>query len=245
MSTAVRFRFVVMVIMIVLLGVIGGLVWLTQQIETAYVYKEEMKPYTFIGSSEQLERVTVPRYRDFEAVTDVRLIVGMYVGGKPVVGGVLVHPADLVVAPPSGQRRFAEGLLPPNTVAYPVEIPEGAAGVYEVSDLIDIFAVERPDLDEGVVLEDGINPDDVATLLFQKVRTLGVVEGRFLVALTHQQVVAYEGWKSRPNVSFIAAITQQINPDLPALEEYPLHLDYDGNPVARGIWGVPTVTPEP
>ncbi len=243
MSTAIRFRFIIMVVTIVLIGVIGGLVWLTQQVEAAYVYKEDLKPFTFITTSEQLERVTVPRYRDFTAITDPSAIVGLYVGPKPVAAGSLVHPADLVITPPLGQRQFSEGFLPPNTVAYPIDLPSEVQGVYQISDAIDIFVVERPE--EGLETANGINPADQAILLFQKVKTLGVVNGKFLVALTHQQVAAYEGWKSRKNITFIAAITQAINPDLPPLESYPLHLDYDGNPIAREIWAVPTPTPEP
>ena len=141
MSTTIRFRFIVMVITIVLIGVIGGLVWLTQQVEVAYTYQENLKPFTFIHSSEQLERVTVPRIRDFTAITDVTTIVGMYVGPKPVAADSLVHPADLVTAPPSGQRQFSEGLLPPNTVAYPIDLPNEVQGVYQISDYIDILSL--------------------------------------------------------------------------------------------------------
>lgn len=51
-----------------------------------------------------------------------------------------------------------------------------------------------------------------------------------MVALTYDQIAAYEGWRRIPGVQFTAAINQAANSDFPPLFEVPLYPNYEQNP---------------
>lgn len=216
-------RALVAVLGLIFLGVFAWMYVQANRTEVAYVYSREMGPYEFISSADGfLLPVTIPANRDFEAITDPRQIVGKYVGPRGAVSNSLVQSGQLVESLPSGQRHFQMALLPIDTYGYPVAIPDNIAGVFRSEDFIDIIAL----LDE-----DGVpSPDDKGVVLFQKVRTLGITEGKFMVALTYDQIAAYEGWQRIPGVQFTAAINQEANSDFPPLFEVPLFPNYEQNP---------------
>ncbi len=216
-------RALVAVLGVIFLGVFAWMYIQANQTEVAFVFTRDIGPYEFISSAEGfIKPVTIPKNRDFAAVTDPRQIVGKYVGPQPVLNETLVQPGALIDELPSGQRDFPLALLPIDTYGYPVDIPENITGVFRPEDYIDVLAL----LDE----DQQPSPDDRGIVLFQKVRTLGVVENKFMVALTYEQIAAYEGWKRIPGVTFTAAINQEANSDFPPLYEVPLFPNYSANP---------------
>ena len=229
-------RSLVAILGVIFLAVFGWMYLQANQTEIAYVFARDIPAFEFIGSAEgNLRAVTVPANREFEVITDPREIVGQYIGPVGVTADGLVQPNQLVSELPSGQRSFPEALLPIGKRAYVVEIPEALTGVFETSDYIDLVAI---------VNEDGLpTPDDRAVLLFQKIRTLGIIEDKFTVAFSIDQIAAYEGWKSIPGVTFSAAISQEANGDFPPLYQLPLYIE-EGDNIAE-IYGAPTPTPVP
>ncbi|MFK7800750.1 MAG: hypothetical protein AB8G95_03875 [Anaerolineae bacterium] len=229
-------RSLVAILGVIFLAVFGWMYLQANQTEVAYVFARDIPPYEFIGSAENnLRAVTVPANRDFSVITDAREIVGKYVGPVGVSADSLIQANQLVTELPSGQRSFPEALLPIGKRGYVVEIPSSLAGIFNSTDYIDLIAI---------VNEDEVpTPDDRAVLLFQKVRTLGIIENKFTVAFSVEQIAAYEGWKSIPGVTFTAAISQEANGDFPPLFQLPLYIE-DG-PNLADIYGAPTPTPEP
>lgn len=229
-------RSLVAILGVIFLAVFGWMYLQANQTEVAYVFARDIPAFEFIGSAEEyLAPVTVPANRDFEVITDPREIVGKYIGPIGVRADSLVQANQLVAELPSGQRRFPEALLPVGKRAYVVEIPKSLAGIFNESDYIDLMAV---------VNEDGLpTPDDRAVLLFQKVRTLGVINDKFTVAFSIEQIAAYEGWKMVPGVTFTAAISQDANGDFPPLFQLPLYIE-EGEGL-EAIYGAPTPTPIP
>jgi hypothetical protein len=231
------------VLFLVFIAVMAYFYWLNGQTEYAYVYKTDIPAFTFISSeTEQLERITVPKNRDFEVVSDPRTIVGMYVGEHPVFAGHFVRAEHLIPELPTGQRRFDQGLLPVGTTAYQIILDEDLGRlreVYKTSDWVNLMAIVAEN-------EEQPSPSDMGVLVFQKARALELTESGLWVALTPEQIAAYEGWKRQPFVrAFQLAVTQPANPDLPALSQYPLNPDYGNETVRETLFGVPTPTPEP
>lgn len=227
-------RSLVAVLGIIFLAVFGWMYVQANQTEVAYVYDRDIGSFEFVGSAEGFIRaVTIPTNRDFEAVTDPTLIVGKYIGQNAVQSGSLVQANHLVDDLPQGRRAFPKGLLPVGTTAYVLDIPVNIQGIYEEADFIDVIAI----VDENEIP----SPDDRAYLIFQKVKTLGVIEDKFVVALTFEQIAAYEGWKNINNIEFVAAINQESNGNYPPLHEAKLFVDPDRIPV---IYDVPTPTPQ-
>ncbi len=223
MKIAPGTRALVAVLGVIFLGVFAWMYIQANQTEVAFVYARDIGPYEFISSAEgYIKPVTIPANRDFEAITDPRLIVGKYVAGREVAAETLVQSAHLLDELPSGQRNFPLALLPVDTYGYPVEIPTNIQGVFRPEDYIDIIAL----LDE----DERPSAEDRGVVLFQKVRTLGIVEEKFMVALTYEQIAAYEGWKRIPGVQFTAAINQAANSDFPPLYEVPMFPNYSANP---------------
>lgn len=227
-------RSLVAVLGIIFLAVFGWMYVQANQTERAFVYARDIPPFEFIEKADgNIRAITIPSNRDFEAITDAEQIVGKYVGANGVEADALVQNNQLITDLPSGRRSFPRGLLPLGTKAYVLDIPENIAGVFAEGDFIDLIAV---------VDEDNIpSPDDSAYLIFQKVQTLGIVEEKFLVALTFEQIAAYEGWKNIPNIEFRAAINQDANGDFPPLFQAPLFVD-DEN--LGNVYSRPTPTPE-
>ena len=227
-------RSLVAVLGIIFLAVFGWMYVQANQTEVAYVYERDIPPFEFIGSAQgNIRQITIPTNRDFEAITDPEQIIGKYISSVGVEANSLVQSNHLIEDLPSGRRTFPRGLLPLGTKAYVLDIPENIAGVFAEGDLIDLIAI---------VDEDAIpSPDDRAYLIFQKVQTLGIVEEKFLVALTFEQIAAYEGWKNIPNVEFQAAINQDANGDFPPLFQAPLFVD-DAN--LGDVYSPATPTPE-
>ena len=216
-------RALVAVLGVIFLGVFAWMYIQANQTEVAYVFIRDLGPYEFISSAEEfIKPVTIPANRDFDAITDPRQIVGKYIGPQRVAADTLVQAGYLVAELPSGQRDFPLALLPVDTYGYPVDIPTNIQGVFRSEDFIDIIAL----LDEDA----RPSPDDRGLVLFQKVRTLGIVDNKFMVALTYEQIAAYEGWKRIPGVQFTAAINQAANSDSPPLYEVPLFPNYSANP---------------
>lgn len=232
-------RSLIAILGLIFLGVFGWMYYQANQTEVAYVFAKDIPPYTFIdNASDFLAPVTIPENRDFTAVTDVREIVGKYTGPQPVYANTLIQVEYLVDELPSGQRDFPHGLLPVGTIAYPVEIPENIQGVFRPNDLIDVIALVDEDSIPG--------PEDTAVVLLQKVRSLGVVEDKFMVALNYDQIAAYEGWRDLLGVTFTAAINQDANADFPPLYQAQMHPNYnDPANGARQLFAVPTPTPQP
>lgn len=228
-------RSLVAILGVIFLAVFGWMYLQANQTEVAYVFERDIPAFEFIGSAEgNLRAVIVPAKREFDVITDPREIVGKYVGPISVKANTLVQPNQLISELPSGQRRFPEALLPIGKRAYVVEIPKSLSGIFQTSDYIDLIAI---------VNEDEVpSPDDRAVLLFQKVRTLGVIEEKFLVAFSIEQIAAYEGWRSIPGVTFVAAISQDANGDFPPLFQLPLYIEDDADGT---IYGPPTPTPIP
>lgn len=216
-------RALVAVLGVIFLGVFAWMYIQANQTEVAYVFERDMGPYEFISSAEGFIRpITIPANRDFAAITDPREIVGKYIGPQRTAADTLIQPSQLIDELPSGQRDFPLALLPIDTYGYPVDIPNNIGGVFRPDDYIDVIAL----IDE----DNQPSPDDRGIILFQKVRTLGLVDSKFMVALTYDQIAAYEGWKRIPNVTFTAAINQEANSDFPPLHEVPLFPDYSDNP---------------
>lgn len=229
-------RSLVAILGVIFLAVFGWMYLQANQTEVAYVFARDIPAYEFIGSAEgNLRAVTVPANRDFAVITDAREIVGKYIGPVGVSADSLIQSSQLVAELPSGQRSFPEALRPIGKRAYVVDIPANLAGIFNSSDYIDLIAI---------VNEDEVpTPDDRAVLLFQKVRTLGIIDKKFTVAFSIEQIAAYEGWKSIPGVAFTAAISQEANGDFPPLYQLPLYIDE--GPDLEAIYGAPTPTPEP
>lgn len=227
-------RSLVAILGVIFLAVFGWMYLQANQTERAYVFERDIPAYEFIGQAEgNLRPVTVPANRDFTVITDPREIVGKYVGPVGVSANSLVQPNQLVENLPSGQRSFPEALLPIGKRAYVIELPTDLTGIFTASDYIDLLAI---------VNEDGLpSADDRAVLLFQKIRTLGIIEEKFTVAFSVEQIAAYEGWRSIPGVTFTAAISQEANGDFPPLYQLPLYIE-DGPNIAD-IYGPPTPTP--
>ncbi len=229
-------RALVAILGVIFLAVFAWMYIQANQTEVAYTYAQNMAPYTFIDNAqEDLIAITIPKNRDFEAVTNVQNIVGKYVGAQEVYAGTLVQAPNLIAELPSGQRIFPRDLLPIDTYAYPINIPTNISGVFQDDDLIDLLAF---------IDEDGEpSPDDKAVLVFQKVKTLGLVGGQFMVALTYEQIAAYEGWNRLPGVTFTAAINQPANPNLQTLREFEIYpTDQES---LDEIFGVMTPVPNP
>ncbi|MEM8856983.1 MAG: SAF domain-containing protein [Chloroflexota bacterium] len=227
-------RSLVAILGVIFLAVFGWMYLQANQTEIAYVFARDIPAYEFIGQADgNLRAVTVPANRDFTVITDPREIVGKYVGPVGVTSDALVQPNQLIENLPSGQRSFPEALLPVGKRAYVIDIPQALSGIFVASDYIDLLAI---------VNEDELpSADDRAVLLFQKVKTLGIIEEKFTVAFSVEQIAAYEGWKSIPGVTFTAAISQEANGDFPPLYQLPLYIE-DG-PNIQDIYGPPTPTP--
>ncbi|MCP4424876.1 MAG: hypothetical protein GY803_10315 [Chloroflexi bacterium] len=227
-------RFVAIFLSLVLAGLAAYTYHQSTQQELAYVFVENLPQYTRIESEEQLKEVWIPKDRDFSAVTNAALILGMYTG-QNVTGGQLVQPSLLLERLPDGRRKFDNGLLPVNTDGYPILIPPDIAAIFQADDLVDIFVI---------VNQDGLpSDDDVMYPLFQKIRALQVQEGGSLVvALNYSQLAVYEGLRNAPGVSFTAAINQEANGDYPPL--YPSQLYPDMNQeVIKNLFAAPTPIP--
>ncbi|MEM9775467.1 MAG: SAF domain-containing protein [Chloroflexota bacterium] len=227
-------RSLVAILGVIFLAVFGWMYLQANQTERAYVFARDIPAYEFIGQAEgNLRAVTVPANREFAVITDPREIVGKYVGPVSVSADSLVQPNQLIENLPSGQRSFPEALLPIGKRAYVIELPSDLGGIFISSDYIDLMAI---------VNEDGLpSADDRAVLLFQKIRTLGIIEDKFTVAFSVEQIAAYEGWRNIPGVTFTAAISQEANGDFPPLYQLPLYIE-DGPNIAE-IYGPPTSTP--
>lgn len=229
-STRIRWLFAVLSLLA--MGSAALLYWASVQIETAYVFARDLPRHEFIKSSgpDYLQPVSVPKQRAFEAITDPRAIVGMYTDQR-VSQGQLVHPSMLIAELPRGQRQFERGLLPIGTRAYPVDIPGIMTGLFQVDDLLDIYVLWDQDGEPS--------PDDRAVILLQKVTFLGAAgngdQDSYLVALTPEQIAAYEGWKRLKGVSFTGAITQAANGDYQPLHEILIYPDYN-NPENRDLF---------
>ena len=229
-------RALVAILGVIFLAVFAWMYIQANQTEVAYVYARDLPPLQFIENGEDYIRaITVPANREFTVVTDPREIVGKYVGTQEVYEGTLVQGPHLLNELPSGQRDFPRSLLPIDTYGYPIHIPGNIGGIFRENDLIDIIAL---------IDEDGVpSPDDKAVLLFQKIRTLGLVDNKFIVAFTYEQIAAYEGWNRLSNVVFTAAINQEANPDFQPLYELEIY-PTDPNTL-ESIFGIATPTPEP
>lgn len=232
-------RAIFFLIILAAAGAAGWLFYLSTQTQTAWVFAEDMDQYTFIASNDEqfLRRISIPQQRDFTAVTNPADIVGMYTN-QPVHAGQLVQGTMLMPELPDGRRRFARGLLPENTEAFPIAIPENVLPIFETEDVVNIYAIITADPD-GQPSE-----EDVGVLLFQKVTNLGVVDGQIIVALTPEQIMAFAGWQRLEQVSFTATISQEANWDFPPLQPFPLYPDYNTD-AGRELFARPTPTPLP
>jgi hypothetical protein len=215
------------------------LFYLSTLTETAYVFAEDLDRYTFIenNSEDFLRRISVPQHRDFEAITDPAQIVGKYVN-QPVYDGQLVQRTILISQLPDGRRLFPRGLLPHNTEAFPITVPANVLPIFREEDLVNIYAIITYD-PEGIPSE-----DDLGVLLFQKVTNLGVAGDQIVVALTPEQIMAFEGWQRLEGVRFTASISQEANWDYPPMQPFPLYPDYNTD-AGRELFARPTATPEP
>jgi len=222
-------RSLIAILGIVFLAIFGWMFVQANQTETAYVFVRDIPPYEFISSGQVLREVTVPTNRDFTVITDAREIVGKYVGPVGVSADALVQANQLVAELPSGQRSFPEALLPIGKRGYVVDIPSNLSGIFNKTDYIDLIAI----IDEDQVP----SPDDRAVLLFQKIRTLGIIENKFTVAFSVEQIAAYEGWKNIPGVTFTAAISQEANGDFPPLYQLPLYIQDGESADLEAIYG--------
>lgn len=215
----------------------GFLYWQSTQTEKAYVFAADFKQFTFIQNSTEdfLLMVDVPKNRDFTAITDPNQIVGMYTA-REMVSNTLVQEGLLIHELPTGQRQFERGLLPVNSRAYPIDIPSNIAGTFQLDDLLDVYMIINTDGEAS--------PDDRGVVLYQKVTFLGEEGGQYLVALSPEQIMAYEGWKLVEGTSFTAAITQPANGDYAPLSELLMFPDYQ-QPEARDLFAPPIPTPDP
>lgn len=223
----------------IVLSMIGAgvyLFYLSTQVETAYVFAKDLDRYTFIenNSEDFLRRVTIPQHRDFEVITNPAEIVGKFTD-QPVYSGQLIQGAMLIDELPDGRRLFPRGLLPEGTEAYPIAVPENIGAIFAESDLVNIYAL--------LILNEVPSPEDIGILLFQKVTSLGVIDGNFVVALSPEQIMAYEGWQRREGVSFTASISQEANWDYPPLQAFVLYPDYNSDE-GRALFARPTPQPE-
>lgn len=232
-----RIRMIVALLGILVAISAGLLFWQSTQTERAFVFANNFPQYTFIGNSTEafLIPVQVPVNREFAVITDPNQIVGKYTGHHVGVNQ-LVQTTMIIDALPSNQRQFTLSLLPLNTRAYPIDIPKNIGEAFVSQDLIDIYALQDVD---GFPSQ-----DDSGVVLFQKLTFLGEEEGIFLAALNVDQILAYEGWKKLPGVTFTAAISQAANGDYAPLHEGPLYPDYTDAAI-RGLFAAPTPTPSP
>lgn len=214
---------------------IGAGGWITYRAtlsDVAYVFNQDIPQYTFIDNSDTyLTRVSVPRDRDFMVIDDPTQIVGKYTS-QAVYATQLVQEPHLLEALPDGRRPFAYGLLPENTRAYPLEIPDPTLAqlVQAESDWVDIYILFD---------EDGFpNGDDKLILLFQKARALEATESHLVVGLDVRQIAAYEGWKAVEGVSFTAGISQEANGDYTPLYQADLYPNYD-DPAILDLFAAP------
>jgi hypothetical protein len=227
------------VVVLLAAGAASYLFYLSMQTETAYVFAKDLERYTFIENNgeDYLHRVSIPQYRDFQAITDPAQIVGMYVN-QPVYGGQIVQGAMLISQLPDGRRLFPRGLLPENTEAFPIAVPNNVLPIFHEEDLVNIYAIITLD-PSGLPSE-----DDIGVLLFQKVTNLGVADNQIIVALTPEQIMAFEGWQRLEGVRFTASISQEANWDYPPMQPFPLYPDYNTD-TGRALFARPTPTPEP
>jgi len=211
-----KIRQLALLLALLCLAAAGGLYYQTQRFETGYIFASDLAQYVPVSEAD-LQPITVPLSRDYPILTDKGSIVGQYTR-QAVYAGQPAQTALLSASLPSGQRSFPAGLLPVDTRAYPVEIPANIAGTFQIEDQLDLFLL-LPEADgTGRLL-----PESRMVVVFQKVPFLGEVTGKYFVALTLEQIAAYEGIKSwaslQETAQFTAAITQPANGDVPPLYE--------------------------
>lgn len=190
---------------------LAGLWWANTQTETVYVAAVDIERHARVAA-EDVQQVALPR----RAAQEVAVLTASPAGQWTAVhvpAGTLLNPAMLTDVPPD-RRVLGEVLLPVGWRGYVLVVQTPLAQELVSGDLIDLVLVQD-EADEGL-------------LLLQKVPLLELIkaEGKATATLAlqvEQAVVldAYLASEVEP-VRPLLLLSQDANPDLPALARYDL-----------------------
>ena len=204
-------RGVGIILVLVAVSALGGLWWANTRTETVYVAKVDLPRYAQI-TADCVQKVEVPRRRAEEIAVLHSSPAGQW-ATVHVPAGTLLNPAMLTDVPPE-RRVLGEVLLPVGWRGYVLVVQTPLTQELVPGDLIDLVLVQD-ETGEGL-------------LLFQKVPLLKLVkaEGQATatLALQVEQAVildAYLASEVEP-VRPLMLLSQEANPDLPALTRYDL-----------------------
>jgi hypothetical protein len=202
-------------IILALVAVAGlaGLWWANTRTETAYVAAVDLDRHARVGK-EDVQKVEIPKRREKEIAVLKNSPVGRW-ATVHIPAGSLLNPAMFTDTPPE-RRVIGEVLLPLGWRGYVLVVQTPLTRELLPGDLVDLVLVEE-EADEGF-------------LLLQKVPLLKLEKGKkesstvATLALQVEQAVildAYLAAEVEP-VRPVLLLSQEANPDLPALTRYDL-----------------------
>jgi hypothetical protein len=190
---------------------LAGLWWANSQTETVYVAAVDLPRYGQVAA-EDVQKVEIPRRRAREIAVLRASPAGAWTTVH-VPANTLLNPAMLTDVPPD-RRVLGEVLLPVGWRGYVLVVDTPLTQELVPGDLVDL-----------VLLQD---EQDEGFLLLQKVPLLKLVPGEgqttATLALQVEQAVvldAYLASEVEP-VRPLLLLSQEANPDLPALTRYDL-----------------------
>jgi hypothetical protein len=204
-------RSIGLVLALAAVAALGGLWWANTQTETAYVAATDVARYAQV-TAEEVQKVEIPRRRAKEIAVLQSSPVGQW-ATVHVPAGTLLNPAMLTEVPPD-RRVIGEVLLPLGWRGYVLVVATPLSQELVPGDLVDLVLIQEEE-DEGF-------------LLLQKAPLLKLIRGEgqatATLALQVEQAVildAYLAAEVEP-VRPLLLLSQEANPDLPALTRYDL-----------------------
>ena len=210
-KTRIGLRGVGIILVLVAVSALGGLWWANTRTEVVYVAAVDLPRYAQV-IDENVTKVELPKRRAQEIAVLRSSPAGQW-AMVHVPAGTLLNPAMLTDVPPD-RRVLGEVLLPMGWRGYVLVVQTPLTQELVPGDLVDLVLVQD-EADEGL-------------LLLQKVPLLklGKKEGQTTatLALQVEQAVildAYLASEVEP-VRPLLLLSQDANPDLPALTRYDL-----------------------
>ncbi len=199
------------ILVLVAVSALGGLWWVNTQTESVYVAAVDLPRYAQV-TAEDVTRVELPKRRA-EEIAVLRSSPQDRWTVVHVPAGTLLNPAMLTNVPPE-RRVLGEVLLPVGWRGYVLVVQTPLTQELAPGDLVDLVLIQD-EADEGL-------------LLLQKAPLLKLVKGEgqatATLALQVEQAVvldAYLASEVEP-VRPLLLLSQDANPDLPALTRYDL-----------------------
>ena len=204
-------RGVGIILALVAVSALGGLWWVNTRTETVYVAARDVSRYAQVVD-EDVQKVELPKRRAQEIAVLRSSPVDRWTTIH-VPAGTLLNPAMLTDVPPE-RRVLGEVLLPVGWRGYVLVVQTPLTPELVPGDLVDLVLIQD-EAGEGL-------------LLLQKVPLLKLVKGEgqttATLALQVEQAVvldAYLASEVEP-VRPLLLLSQDANPDLPALTRYDL-----------------------